>query len=576
MRNYLVACLALLILLLPSAFICAQFPLYDRADYPRFMCSFTAAVHDGNNAFTAAGVATQYSTTSWPLTYPIVQHFDSAGQLAWTYTSAAPYHESVNLTSFLRLSTGEYLLSWSLNGCDYFEGLGRIELLDENGLVLWGRQWNPAHGPIDYYFSASTQLSSGNFLFATDNFGAVAETGFFKIRPTGDSVFYQIWPQLPHVKDMESIAGDRLLIGDGSRAVISDTSGNVQQLVNVSGEVVDADALTGGGFSILTESTFYLADANLTLTDSVNISWFGGNDPLEVFEENGEFWIASAIAAVKLDASLDFVSQTDFPSPDPLAVKAVARGAGGFFTAGEGHARVQWPMNIHSSNYTAVRTVADDGSFDISEKNLRVDNISISNYAYNNVTETVEMDVTVTVTNAGSSTVDDFYLSTPFGLGFGWICGGAMYQNLFTAQGLAPGQTQDYTFHWLDGQIPAASMANYPLNVFTACPDYRIDADATDDFLTVWLNNGVISRDGPALEVIHVFPQPLHDAFEVEITGFRGPGTLQVTDALGQVIWEQMIEEPRVTVDAGEWAAAVYVLSVEAGGRRLSRRIVKQ
>ena len=80
--------------------------------------------------------------------------------------------------------------------------------------------------------------------------------------------------------------------------------------------------------------------------------------------------------------------------------------------------------------------------------------------------------------------------------------------------------------------------------------------------------------DGPALDAMEVFPNPVLDVLTVTGQESEGNGRFQIMDVAGKLVLEGVLSSGKV--DVSSLSDGVYVLSVKGDGQRGQQRFVKQ
>ncbi len=99
--------------------------------------------------------------------------------------------------------------------------------------------------------------------------------------------------------------------------------------------------------------------------------------------------------------------------------------------------------------------------------------------------------------------------------------------------------------------------------------EYYIDA------LAEWIDG--LTNDAGAFQDIAVFPNPSTGAFSLRISDqWEAPFRIRVFGSAGRVLREEVRESRSVFLDLSDQPGGVYMLEIEAGGRRQMKRLVVQ
>lgn len=86
------------------------------------------------------------------------------------------------------------------------------------------------------------------------------------------------------------------------------------------------------------------------------------------------------------------------------------------------------------------------------------------------------------------------------------------------------------------------------------------------------------TRERTELEGVSVFPNPTMGQFQLRLPGTASPISLELTNALGQVVLERQVQggARRLPVNVGRQPAGVYYLKIRSGERQTVKRLVIQ
>ena len=94
--------------------------------------------------------------------------------------------------------------------------------------------------------------------------------------------------------------------------------------------------------------------------------------------------------------------------------------------------------------------------------------------------------------------------------------------------------------------------------------------------LLLSLTNPVTSIEDPKNVIsIQVMPNPAHDSFEITLNDIDGAHSIQIYNAAGVLIHQQMNVEERLSIDTSSWAAGMYIVQIlNAKGKMLGKKMV--
>ncbi len=91
------------------------------------------------------------------------------------------------------------------------------------------------------------------------------------------------------------------------------------------------------------------------------------------------------------------------------------------------------------------------------------------------------------------------------------------------------------------------------------------------------LVNCVLSNNNPEFESIKIFPNPTNDVLRIQNTNQIGKARLVLTDLNGRVVWKKDgILDANVNIDVSKMTSGLYVLSIDNGTTRHTRKIIIQ
>ncbi len=130
------------------------------------------------------------------------------------------------------------------------------------------------------------------------------------------------------------------------------------------------------------------------------------------------------------------------------------------------------------------------------------------------------------------------------------------------------------SYHWYkDSIVIGHNGRDFPNPDPTA--DYRVWVE-TANCATVWSQSSLtIGLEELSEQKIRVFPNPSHNKFLIEFEDEKDRN-VSVYSILGSGIWVGQITSDRLTLDASDWEAGIYLFQVEQGTSTVSFKLIKQ
>ena len=86
----------------------------------------------------------------------------------------------------------------------------------------------------------------------------------------------------------------------------------------------------------------------------------------------------------------------------------------------------------------------------------------------------------------------------------------------------------------------------------------------------------VVGTEQQQLTGVSIYPNPVRDQLIIELPSNLEAGNLQLFSVLGQRLFTEPLSGPRSSVSLRSLPEGMYILRIEADGRYLTQRILKQ
>lgn len=135
-------------------------------------------------------------------------------------------------------------------------------------------------------------------------------------------------------------------------------------------------------------------------------------------------------------------------------------------------------------------------------------------------------------------------------------------------------------YQWIDCNNGNAVIPNETSQSFTPAADGNyacivttgICADTSSCMSVV----GVGTHHHDFISQVKVYPNPVHDKLILMNLNTSAMTELQISDAMGKILLQSVVQENKVTVDAASWPAGIYFIALKSGAQNGHLRMIRE
>ncbi|CAN5452667.1 hypothetical protein BH11BAC1_BH11BAC1_16780 [soil metagenome] len=446
-------------------------------------------------------------------------------------------------------------------GCDWGPSrMGLIIKMNRQGDTLWTRQINPdtPNDTYDNHLHKILGLEEGSILTSADSI-------VYKTDSTGNITWQSAMSGM--ITDIGYGEHPLNCIGTSSGLCLIDTSGNIVTNLPAYANTIYANILSDSTYLLGFSSSLIKTDTAFTTLSQYSLSainfsasaLFISNDSVWITNNTGNDFASFDLNLNLLDTFHTQASQVQANSFSVFDSTIVVAG-----------------MEIAQKNYIYLKSFSTSKNYKYVSNDLALIGVSFdTSYAipYDPfpTISVVSFVPVLTVQNNGLDTINSFYANS-ISLNNG-VCGPFEYHRLVNCN-IIPGQIQSFVLDTLREILGISPGFTYHFCAWTACPDFKVDKDHSNDYLC----DSFIITEIVQIEMqeekflVAIYPNPASPSFTVS-RNVETPAMLEIFNTLGEKVYATTLIQNKEIINA-KLNPGVYYILISDDEKRITEKLL--